>query len=184
MLTDRPLTGRAAARRVLLCLLLLGVLLHAQAGVLRQLLGAAHWHQDSTPVRSATSPAPWGGWAHLQAWRQQLHARSPLVGGHALPGDRAHRDGDDHDRHGNHHHDASQRHHHAGDDTTVVALEFGGDAADPLTDSLAGSVLQPLGLAGLVHWAGTPDAHTVWPVAASAAWRNAGARVLDRPPRG
>ena len=165
MLTDRLVLGRAATYRVLLCLLL-GVLLHGQAGVLRQLLGATHWHQPAEAERSLASPAPLAGWAPLQAWREQLLARSPLVGGHAM-----------------HDHGDGLRDHHAGDDSTVVALEPGGETADPLTDSLAGSVLQPLGLAGHLHWAGTPDAQTAWPVAASAAWRSASARLLDRPPR-
>ena len=179
MLTDRPLPGCAAARRVLLCLLLLGVLLHAQAGVLRQLLGAAHWHQPTAPGRSMASPAYLSGWAQLQAWRQQLQARSPLVGDHGMANRQA-----DHQHQHQHHHDSSQRHHHAGDDTTVITFEPGGDAAEPLSDTLAGSLLQPLGLAGHLHWAGTPTAQAAWPMVAGAAWRDAGTRVLDRPPRG
>lgn len=165
MLSDRPLPGRAAIRLVLLCLLLLGVLLHGQAGVLRQLLGAAHWHRQAV---AAASPSQLGWLDQWQAWRQQVQARSPLVGGHAEPG---------------HHHDGSERHRHD-HDATVVALESGGDSADPLADTLAGSLLQPLGLAAAPRWPATAVARPGWPPTATVAWRDAGHRLPERPPRG
>ncbi len=165
MLPVRPLPGHALLRHALLCLLLLGVLLHGQAGVLRQLLGAAHWHRQAV---AATSPSLPGWLDQLQAWRQQMQARGPLVGGHAEP---------------DHHHNGSERHHHD-HDATVVALETAGDSADPLADTLAGSLLQPLGLAAAPRWPATAVARPGWPPTATTAWRDAGRRLPERPPRG
>ncbi len=169
MLFDRPPPGRALARHALLCLLLLGVLLHGQAGVLRQWLGAAHWHAQ-TSAAATTAPGGAGWLARAQAWRQAVQARSPLTGGHAAPG---------------HHHGGSERHHHSLQDATVVALERGGDSADPLADTLAGSLVQPLGLANLLRWPRTADAAAAhWPLASAPAWRDASTRQPERPPRG
>jgi hypothetical protein len=157
-------------RHALLCLLLLGVLLHGHAGVLRQLLGAAHWHTQAGPAQD-DGPAQAGWMARAQAWRIALLTRSPLAGGHAAPG---------------HHHDGSERHHHDRHDSTVVALERGVDSSDPLADApdpLAGSLLQPLALAGPMRWPGARVASQRWPSAAAAVWRDAGVRLPDRPPR-
>ncbi len=169
MPSDRPVPGRTPRRHALLCLLLLALLLHGQAAVLRQLLGAAHWHHQAQPADSGAQP----GWLdRLQAWRQQLQARSPLVaahaGGHADTG---------------HHHGGTERHHHHGQDHTVVALERGGGSADALADTLAGSLLQPLGLATGLHWAGRDAPAMRWPTIATTAWRDAGRRLPERPPR-
>ncbi|MES2714936.1 MAG: hypothetical protein V4795_04190 [Pseudomonadota bacterium] len=169
MPSDRPVPGRTPRRHALLCLLLLALLLHGQAAVLRQLLGAAHWHHQAQPADSGAQP----GWLdRLQAWRQQLQARSPLVaahaGGHADTG---------------HHHAGSERHHHHGQDRTVVALEPGGSGAGALADTLAGSLLQPLGLAAPLCWAGHAPRALAWPHAPAAAWCDAGRRLPERPPR-
>jgi len=153
-------------RRALLCLLLLALLLHGQAGVLRQLLGASHWHQPAQAQAEAAPPVWLQQW---RAWRQQLQARSPLVAGHAEPG---------------HHHDGLARHHHHAADATVVALEPAADGDDPLGDSLAGSLLQPLGLVAGWAWPGVLQAGRHWPAGVEAAWRDAGARLPERPPRG
>lgn len=169
---DRPPPGRTLARHALLCLLLLGVLLHGQAGVLRKLLGAAHWHaQPTVAAANALGGASW--LARVQAWRQSVQASFPLAGGHAAPG---------------HHHGGSERHHHSHQDETVVTLEPGGGSADrsadTLADTLAGSLMQPLGLANLLRWPHTAVAAAHWPHGSAAAWRNAAARLPERPPRG
>ncbi len=169
MLSDRPLTGRAAARRVLLCLLLLGVLVHGQAGVLRQLLGAAHWHKAMAAQRSGLSSAATGWWPQLQAWRQQLQAHRPLVADLA---------------HAGHHHADNARHRHDAHDHTVVAIEPGDDGADPLAEPLAGSVLQPLGLAWHLSWPLLAALAAPWPRQAAVAWRDAVMHPPERPPRG
>jgi len=168
MLLDRPPPGRTLARHTLLCLLLLGVLLHGQAGVLRKLLGAAHWHAP-TSVAAATAPGGASWLARVQAWRQAVQASYPLAGGHAAPG---------------HHHGGSERHHHSHQDETVVTLERSGDNADTLADTLAGSLMQPLGLASPLRWPRTAAAAAHWPHTRAAAWRNATARLPERPPRG
>ena len=162
----RPLSQRTGLHRALLCLLLLGVLLHGHAGVLRQLLGAAHWHAPAGPAALAR-PALADWLAQALAWRADLQARSPLVGGHATPG---------------HHHGGSERHHHDRHDTTVVVLEPATDSADT-PDARAGSLLQPLGLAGLLHWTGAAPASARWARACAAAWRDANHRQPERPPR-
>lgn len=107
---DRPHRGRTLTRHALLCLLLLGVLLHGQAGVLRKLLGAAHWHAQASGA-GATVPVGDSWLARVQAWRQAVQASYPLAGGHATPA---------------HHHGGSERHHHSQQDETVVTLEPGG----------------------------------------------------------
>ena len=165
MLIDRLLPGCAAVRRALLCLLLLGLLLHAQAGVLRQLLGAAHWHAPADAAQQA-------GWLDgARAWRQQLLAHRPLAGAHADAGHQ-------------HHHGGSARHHHGADDTSVVALEPGDAGQGSLSDGAAGSLLQPLGLAGPLGWLAGSQAGQGWPHAATPDWRSAGNRQPERPPRG
>jgi TPR repeat protein len=167
MAFDPPLTGRMRLHRSLLCLLLLGMLLHGHAGVLRQLLGAAHWHSQA----AVAGPADADWLARLLAWRAALQARSPLTGSHATPG---------------HHHAGSERHHHGRDDSTVVSLERSADSSDPLTDApdtLSGSLLQPLGLAGRLHWCVPGDTTMCWAQVRASAWRDASARLPERPPR-
>jgi len=174
MVLDFRLPARATAHRALLCLLLLAVLLHGQAGVLRQLLGAAHWHvpaaKAAAPAAAPSTVTHAATWLdQALAWRQQLQARSPLVGGHAMPG---------------HHHDGSERHHHGPQDSSVVALESGNDTADTLADTLAGSLLQPLALAAGLCWAAAAALRMHWSPAGASAWRDAGTRLPERPPRG
>jgi hypothetical protein len=198
---DRLPPGPANWRRALLCLLLLGLLLHGQAGVLRHLLGAAHRHAPAAAAPAAA--APWAAWlARAQAWRQQWLAHSPLLlahgagrsGGHVAGHVGGHVDGQvgghvgghvGHAGHG-HHHDGSARHHHASHDASVVLLEPGGHSADPLADAPAGSLLQPLALAlaDRLHWPGTVATPAPWPQVAAAAWRDAASRQPERPPRG
>ena len=68
----------------------------------------------------------------------------------------------------------------------VVALERSADSAAPLADAadtLSGSLLQPLGLAGPLRWPGAAVASQRWAPAGAAAWRDASARLPERPPR-
>jgi hypothetical protein len=169
----RPLPTRALAGRALLCLLLAGLLLHGQAQLLRQVLGAAHWH-TLLPLQADTAadPAPGQGWPDwltgLRHLHQEVRARSPLGIGHAVHG---------------HHHDASARHHHGPGDATVVALEPLHDRAASLSDGAAGSLLQPLGLATGLVWRPPQTADARWPTALAPGWRNATLRLPERPPR-
>jgi hypothetical protein len=161
-------------RRCLLALLVLGLLLQAQAGVLRQLLGAAHSH------RPAQAQAD-GSWLdRLQAWRHDLLAHSSLVGAHGVDHGRAapHEVGD-----GHHHHDGVARHHHAPQDASVVASERAGGDGDPLSDGQAGSLLQPLALATDWGRIGLWRAPATWPGARASRWQDAALRLPERPPR-
>lgn len=170
-------------RRLLLALLMLGLLLQAQAGVLRQLLGAAHWHQ--TVAAPAIDDAGW--LARLQAWRQAVQARSLLVGGHgrAVHADHGHGPALARSAHATgHHHGQVARHHHAPHGDDVVALEPGRGDGDPLPDAQAGSLLQPLALAG--GWRGpvTLRDGAGWAATPAIRWQDAGLRLPERPPRG
>lgn len=170
----RPHPTRALAGRALLCLLLAGLLLHGQAQLLRQMLGAAHWHTVlPLPADTAADPAPgqvWPDWlTGLRHLQQKVLARSPLGIGHAVHG---------------HHHDTSARHHHRHGDATVVGLEPLHDRAASMSDGASGSLLQPLGLAtgGLV-WRPPQTAAARWPTSLAPGWRNAALRLPERPPR-
>lgn len=161
------------ARRALLCLLLLGLLLQGPAQVLRHLVGAAHWHAAVPVPHTATSgPAQRAGWDHglveVRHLRQQLQARSPLAGGHAVRG---------------HRHDGTERHHHHPADATVVALEPLHDREAMQSDGASASLLQPLGLADALAWRLPPAAAPRWPAAMDRDWRNADLRQPERPPR-
>jgi len=158
---------RTLACRSLLFLLWLGLLLHGQADVQRRLLGAAHWHV-SAPHAVPASPAPaWTGWlAELRSWRQQRIAASPLVAGHAAV----------------HHHDGSERHHHGPQDATVVTLEPLQDADATPSDTSAGSLLQPLALAGRLGWWPPAVPARSWPAPATPGWSDATLRQPERPP--
>lgn len=167
-------------RRSLLALLVLGLLLQAQAGVLRQLLGAAHWHQ---PAVQAAVDDSWLD--RLQAWRRDLLARSPLIGGHGVATVRDDSDGHHHAAvlPSTHHHDGAARHHHAQHDASVVTAERAGADGDPLSDGQIGSLLQPLALdAG---WRGVVPAQApaAWPGSRAPQWQDAAARLPERPPR-
>lgn len=175
MFIDRPPPARARAGRALLCLLLASLLLHGHAQVLRHLLGAAHWHA-LLPVHAEPVADPAAGLAHGPGWphwmadlhhlRQQVLARSPLAGGHAVHG-----------------HDTSARHHHGPGDATVVALEPLHDRDVGPSDGASGSLLQPLGLTADLVWR-LPDAAAArWPAALAPGWRDANLRLPERPPR-
>ena len=173
MLTIRPPPVRTPASRALLCLLLVGALLHGQAQVLRHLLGAAHWHAplpaQVDPVATQQHATAWAqGLAALRTLRQDALARSPLVGGHAAQ---------------DHHHDGNVRHHHGPDDTTVVALEPLHDRDPAPSDGASGSLLQPLGLTAGLAWRLPQAVATRWPAAADPGWRDAHLRLPERPPR-
>lgn len=165
----------------LLALLVLGLLLQAQAGVLRQLLGAVHWHRPA-----ALQLAVDDSWLdRLQAWRRGMLASRPLVGGHGPAA--LHDDSDGHHQAAGwpaaHHHDGAARHHHAPQDGSVVTAERGGGDGDPLSDGQIGSLLQPLVLdAG---WrAGVPlQAPATWPGSRTPHWQDAARRLPERPPR-
>lgn len=166
-------------QRRLLAVLVLGLLLQAQLGVLRQLLGAAHWHRPAAVAAD-------GGWLdRLQAWRRDLLARSPLIGGHARQA--VHDDSDGHHHAAVlpaiHHHDGVDRHHHAPQDTSVVTMERVTGDADPLSDSQVGSLLQPLALD--VGWRSAVPAcaPATWPGNCAPHWQDAARRLPERPPR-
>lgn len=153
------------------------MLLHGQSQVLRHLLGAAHWHAG-LPVHADAADGPEAGladgpgWAHwladLRQLRQQVLARSPLAGGHAVQG---------------HHHDTSARHHHGPGDATVVALEPLHDHGASPSDGASGSLLQPLGLVAGLVWRQPQTAAARWPAALTPGWRDAHLRLPERPPR-
>jgi hypothetical protein len=172
-------------RRSLLALLVLGLLLQAQAGVLRQLLGAAHWHRPAAVQAAADD-----GWLdRLQAWRRDLLARSPLIAGHGRQAVHDERDGHHHAAaspaaatHG-HHHDGAARHHHAPQDTSVVTAERAAGDADPLSDSQVGSLLQPLALDAGWRDVRPSQAPTTWPGSRTPQWQDAARRLPERPPR-
>ncbi len=166
-------------RRCLLTLLVLGLLLQAQAGVLRQLLGAAHWHRPAALQAAAVADGSWLD--QLQAWRRDLLAHSPLIGAHEADQGRAalHDDGDGH----HHHHDGMARHHHAPQDASVVATERAGGDGEPLSDGQAGSLLQPLALAAGWGHIGLWRAPAAWPGARASHWQDAARRLPERPPR-
>jgi hypothetical protein len=177
---------RAVRLRCLLpALLVLCLLLQAQAGVLRQLLGAAHWHR---PVAAqAASGAGW--WTALQAWRADLLARRPLAAGHHLGQDTGHGPGHPHaSAHARlpphiHTHDEAARHHHAPQDASVVALDAATGDGDAGADATAGSLLHPLALAAALRLP-APDASAGRHATLRAApWHDAALRRLDRPPR-
>jgi len=163
---------RAPLRRAMLALLVLGLLLQAQAGVLRQLLGAAHWHR---PVAMQAQPVQAdGGWlARLQAWRLERLASSPLAAAHPLAAPAE----------GHHHHDGLARHHHAPQLAGLVPLEPTGGDDGSLADGLAGSLLQPLALAAPWRLPAQAAANGAWPGGPAAPWRSAGLRQPERPPR-
>jgi len=159
--------ARAHWRSALLCLLLLGLLLHGHAGVLRQLLGAAHWH--SVPAAQALPDKPRAGWLQaMHGWRQQLQSRSPLIAGHALHA---------------HHHDGLQRHHHGPQDASVASLQRAQAADTGAQDAASGSLLQPLALATGPGWCPPAAGAVRWSTAAAPGWRDAGSRLPERPPR-
>lgn len=157
---------RASALRALLCLLWLGLLLHGQADVQRRLLGAAHRHAPAATAAQSAHDGP--GWmAELRSWRQQRMAASPLVAGHAGS---------------SHRHDGTERHHHGPLDASVVTLEPLQDADATPPDAAAGSLLQPLALAGSLGWWPVQAASRGWPSPAASAWRDASLPQPDRPP--
>lgn len=172
----RPLPASPPRRRAVLLLLALGLLLQAQAGVLRQLLGAAHWHQ---PVSVQAQAAAGDSWLdRLQQWRQQVQARSPLIGGHGLAGHARRVAHDDND---GHHHAGLARHHHAPQAVGVVSVDQTG--SDPLADSLAGSLLQPLALAAALGWPVAAGGGQAWARSTQGRWQDAGLRQPERPPQ-
>jgi hypothetical protein len=178
-------------RHSLLALLVLGLLLQAQAGVLRQLLGAAHWHQ---PVVLQATAAAHAGWLdRLQAWRRDLLARSLLIAGHGRSA--VHDDGDGHHHAAAashawpaaapaaHHHDGVARHHHTSQDASVVTPERPAGDGDPLSDGQIGSLLQPLALDAGWRGALPVPGPAAWPGGRVPHWRDAARRLAERPPR-
>lgn len=152
----------------LVSLVVMGLLLQGQAGTLRRLLGVVHWH---APQAAQVLPgAHTGGWLQtVQAWRQQVQARSPWVAGHTGVED--------------HHHDGMARHHHGPADDTVVALEplHGSDAST--SDAGSGSLLHPLAPASGMRWHLPAAMAAHWARTALPGWRDASVRRPERPPR-
>lgn len=168
-------------RRSLMALVVLGLLLQAQAGVLRQLLGAAHWHRPA-----ALQAAMDDSWLdRLQTWRRDLLARSPLIGGHGLAAVHDHSDGHHHAAvsPSTHHHDGAARHHHAPQDASVVTAERAGGDGDPLTEGQSGSLLQPLALDAGWRSVVPVRAPAIWPGSHTPHWQDAARRLPERPPR-
>lgn len=81
-----------------------------------------------------------------------------------------------------HHHDGSERHHHGPQDATVVTLEPLQDADATASDPAAGSLLQPLALAGPLGWWPPSAPARGWPASATPGWSDATVRQPDRPP--
>jgi len=183
------------ARRWLLSLLALALLLYGQSSTRLQLLGPWHHHAPALAA-GQVSPSPswqvsqaWLAWLDtFQAWRAHNHARVHAVGLMAHPHvHRTHDNAHDSAHHVPHHsHDGLQRHQHDRADATVVALDIGGAGSDPLAQASShatqGAAAQPWGAAA------RPWSHTVctaapdWPVTAVPRWADAPLAPLERPP--
>jgi hypothetical protein len=169
---------RRATDRWIVCLLLLALAIYGYSGVVLQMLGPTHSHHAS--VASTASPgmvksvpllALAKEWLRpVRAWRDDLHARSHAAGLTT-----------------SHQHSAFERHHHDIDDTSVISLDGGGAAGEPLAEgaaaATAGSGALPLGLSAVLVLPEPTARACPWPQSRPASWVDAINKLPERPPR-
>lgn len=189
------------ARKPVIWLLALALVVYGCSSVLVQLLGPTHRHSTATAIGATWLERADAAFRGVRAWRAELHARwlpgehaKLHAGGHETAAAHGHAEAHahaethvrahDHAADHAHAHAGYQRHHHAADDGSVMALD--GEvsaAADAASAASAGSATLPLGLSA--PWALPPSAAPVraWASAASVRWTDAATAPLDQPPR-